>query len=199
MHHSTILTSEDAETCDGIPLTAVPRTLLDLFAGPRIKVAEGALQRSERLGLLDLGAVDALLARSGRHLGRKSLVGALSLYRDPSFARSWLERRLLQLVTTAGLPRPSLNAFVAGYEVDAYWERERFAVELDGYEFHRDRASFERDRRRQEDLKLAGIEMVRFTARRIADHPDDVVRRIDALLRRRRSELPTARSTAGTG
>ncbi len=48
-----------------------------------------------------------------------------------------------------------------------YWARERFAVELDSFEFHRGRAAFERDRVRQEELKLAGIEMIRVTSRRI--------------------------------
>jgi very-short-patch-repair endonuclease len=66
---------------------------------------------------------------------------------------------------------PSANVFVAGFELDMYWEWERFAVELDGYEFHSGRSSFERDRRRQKDLKLAGIEMVRITARRVRAEP----------------------------
>jgi very-short-patch-repair endonuclease len=197
LHHSTILESEDASHCGGIPVTAVPRTLLDLFSRPRIKEAEHALQRSERLGLLEIAGVDLLLARCGRHRGRKRLALALQLYRDSDFTRSWLERRFLDLVLKGGLPRPAMNMFVEGREIDAYWEAERFAVELDGYEFHHDRKSFESDRRRQEELKLAGIEVVRFTARRIADHPREVVRQVAALLRQRRAELSSGRSTAG--
>jgi very-short-patch-repair endonuclease len=150
---------------------------------------ERALERSERLGLLDVAALDVLLSRSGRHAGRKRLSTALSLYRDPAFTRSHLERRFLDLVVKAGLPRPAMNTFVEGYEVDAYWEAERFAVELDGYEHHRGRSSFERDRRRQEELKLAGIEMIRFTARRIVDQPAEAIQHLAMLLDRRRLEL----------
>lgn len=198
LHHSTILESEDTDRREGIPVTAVPRTLLDLFARSNPKPAEQALDRSERLGLLNADAVDLLIVRCGRHRGRKRLLTALHIYRDPTFTRSWLERRFLDLILGAGISRPAMNAVVEGHEIDAYWEAERFAVELDGYEFHSDRHSFESDRRRQEELKLAGIEMVRFTARRMIDHPDEVMRRVAALLDRRRSELLSDRSTAGT-
>ncbi len=82
-----------------------------------------------------------------------------------------------------------MNTFVEGYEIDLYWEAEQFAVELDSWDAHRTRIAFEDDRRRQENLKLAGIEMVRITGRRLAREPDDVARRIGALLHRRREEL----------
>lgn len=197
LHHSTILEDADSTRQEGVPVTSVPRTMLDLFACVHPAPAERALERAERLGLLNVAAVDMLLARCGRHRGRRRLGTAVQLYRSQSFTQSWLERRFLELVRDADLPIPSANIFVAGYQLDMYWERERFAVELDGYEFHRGRASFESDRRRQEDLKLAGIEMVRFTARRVVDRPDQVVCRVAALLRQRRAELSSGRSTAG--
>jgi very-short-patch-repair endonuclease len=69
-----------------------------------------------------------------------------------------------------------------------YWPKERFAVELDGYEHHRTRAAFERDRIRQEDLKLAGIEMTRVTAARLSREPKTVATRLRRLLAQRRSQ-----------
>ena len=60
-----------------------------------------------------------------------------------------------------------MNFNVLGYELDAYWEPERFAVELDVYETHGSHAAFERDRLRQEDLKLKGVEMIRVTGPRL--------------------------------
>ena len=88
-----------------------------------------------------------------------------------------------------GLPRPAINTFVEGHEIDAYWERERFAVEVDGWEAHRSRAAFENDPIRQEDLKLAGIDSIRLTARRIEREPALVAKRLGTLLKRRRREL----------
>ena len=82
-----------------------------------------------------------------------------------------------------------MNFGVGEYELDAYWQAERFAVELDVYETHGSRAAFERDRVRQEDLKLRGIEMVRVTGARLDREPERVVERIAALLSQRRRQF----------
>jgi very-short-patch-repair endonuclease len=183
------LTSADAALRDGIPVTSISRTLLDLAAGlPRDRF-ERALEKSERLELFNLHSIQELLGRCGRHPGARRLRTAVTAYQPPTFTHSDLERLFLELIRQAGLPRPSVNFFVAGYEIDMYWPRERFGVELDGFEFHRTRSAFERDRRRQEDLKLEGIEIVRLTWRRIEHEPDQVAHRLRALLRRRRAEL----------
>ena len=77
---------------------------------------------------------------------------------------------------------------VAGYELDIYWQAEAFVVELDVYETHGTRAAFEDDRRRQEDLKLLGIEMTRVTEPRFDREPAQVLERIARLLVQRRVE-----------
>ncbi|MGB7589174.1 MAG: DUF559 domain-containing protein [Solirubrobacterales bacterium] len=148
-----------------------------------------AIERAEQLGLFDFEAIDALLARTTSHKGAGPLRRALAAYETPTFTRSELERRFLRLVKQARLPRPSTNAFISGHELDMYWAPERFAVELDGYEYHRSRPAFERDRLRQEELKLAGIEMIRVTASRIAGEPERVMGHLSILLERRREEL----------
>jgi hypothetical protein len=130
-----------------------------------------------------------MLERSGGHRGAARLRSALDLYQDTPFTRSGLERSFLDLVEKAGLPQPSMNLHLAGYEIDAYFPAERFAVELDAYSTHGGPAAFERDRLRQEDLKLAGIEMTRVTARRLARDPQQVGRRMAAVLAQRRREL----------
>jgi hypothetical protein len=161
-HHAPAIQEDDRAECEHIPVTAVPRTLLDLAAASPSDRLVRAIERSEQLGLFDLDAVDAVLARTAGHHGRTDCDVPL------------------------GLPLPSANFFIAGYELDMYWPERRFAVELDGYEYHRTRAAFERDRVRQEDLKLAGIEMTRVTAARLAREPTVVVDRIRRLLAQRR-------------
>lgn len=130
-----------------------------------------------------------MLARCSRHSGAARLRRVLDAYREPSFTRSELERRFLRHVRRSGLPVPSANVFIAGYEIDMYWENERFGVELDTYAFHGGRLAFERDRLRQEELKLNGIETIRVTGRRFDREPDAVIKRLALLLRRRRREL----------
>jgi hypothetical protein len=188
LHHCPALRDEDATSHEGIPVTAVPRTLLDIASATSLRQLGNAVERAERLDLLDLSQVDDLLATVRGHRGRGKLKRALSIYRDPAFSRSGGELRLLQLLAEAGIPRPAVNTFVEGYEIDMYWERERFAVELDGWDTHRTRTAFETDRKRQEDLKLANIEMVRITGRRLAREPDEVAQRLNTLLQRRRRE-----------
>jgi very-short-patch-repair endonuclease len=91
-------------------------------------------------------------------------------------------------VREAGLPRPATGFNECGYELDVYWPEERFAVELDVFETHGTRGAFERDRLRQEDLKLAGIEMTRVTGRRLEREPRQVVERVARLLEQRRRD-----------
>jgi very-short-patch-repair endonuclease len=164
--------------------------LLDLAVTLNASHLDRVIERAEELDLFDLHAVDALLQRAGGHPGTRRLRHALAIYRDePAFTRSRLERRFLDLVRAAGLPAPAMNFSVGEYELDAYWQAERFAVELDVYETHGTRRAFERDRLRQEDLKLRGIEMIRITGSRLEREPREVIERIAVLLRRRRNQL----------
>jgi hypothetical protein len=151
-----------------------------------------AIERSEELRLFDLRAVDALLVRAGGHAGAGRLRRALALYRPPPFSRSGLERRFFELAREAGLPAPSMGFNEEGYELDVYRQPERFAVELDVYETHGSRETFESDRVRQEDLKLSGIEMIRVTGPRVDREPEAVIERVAVLLERRRRELRLA-------
>ena len=73
--------------------------------------------------------------------------------------------------------------------MDAYWPAEHFAVELDTYDYHGTPAAFETDRIRQENLKLAGIEMVRITGIRMNREPNAVANRLRRLLAQRRHEV----------
>jgi len=193
VHFSSILAEEDRAEREGLPVTALPRTLLDLAITARGDQMEGYLERAEKRDLVDLTAIEALLARCGGHRGRGRLAKALAIYRpDPAFTRSRFEQRFRRLVIAAGLPAPAMNFNVAEYELDAYWPDLRFAVELDLFETHGSRAAFERDRRRQEELKLIGVEMIRVTKPRLDREPRAVIRNLDALLDRRRAELTAA-------
>ncbi|HEY5941988.1 MAG TPA: type IV toxin-antitoxin system AbiEi family antitoxin domain-containing protein [Solirubrobacterales bacterium] len=190
VHFSSILAREDRGEREGIPVTSVPRTLLDLAIRARPHQLDRLLERAEELDLFDLDAVEALLARAGGHRGRGRLRRALSLYQpDPAFTRSRFEKRFRRYVSAAGIAAPAMNLNVEGYELDAYWPDLRFAVELDLFETHGSRAAFERDRLRQEELKLLGIEMIRVTRPRFQCEPDAVLGNLAALLARRRREL----------
>lgn len=170
---------------EGVPVTSLPRTLLDLAATVRFDWLEKMVERSEELELFDLGAVDELLSRTVGHHGHKRLRRAIALYEPTSFTRSGLEKRFLKLCIEAGLPQPHMNYVEHGFELDCYWPEHRFVVELDVFETHGTRAAFERDRKRQEDLLLVGIHMTRVTGPRLKREPEEVIRRVARLLSER--------------
>jgi very-short-patch-repair endonuclease len=188
MHSAAALSPFDRAAHEGVPVTAVPRTLLD-FAAVDPHYLGQALDNARRLDLLDLIAMDELISRSRGFRGVARLRTALEIHRLAAFTRSGLERRFLALVRRAGLPQPSMNVYVEGHELDAYWPTERFAVELDTYDHHGSPTAFEVDRVRQESLKLAGIEMIRLTGIRMDREPAAVTQRLRRLLIQRRREL----------
>jgi hypothetical protein len=186
LHHSRILTGEDRALEENIPVTAVPRTLLDCAIRFRFSQLQRMLERGEELGLFDLEPVESLLDRSGRHAGRRRLRRAIALYAPVPFTRSDFETLFFEAVLEAGLLRPATNFVEAGFELDVYWPERRFAVELDTYATHGTNAAFERDHLRDEDLMLAGIELTRVTDVRFHREPEAVLERVGALLARRR-------------
>jgi very-short-patch-repair endonuclease len=90
-----------------------------------------------------------------------------------------------EAVIAAGLPQPRVNYNLAGMEVDLFWPEHRFVVELDLYETHGTRGSFEDDRLRQEDLLLEGVGMTRVTGPRFEREAGTVLARIARLLAER--------------
>jgi hypothetical protein len=193
LHSAAALIEVDRASHEGIPVTAIPRTFLDFAAVDPYYLGQ-ALDNAQRHGLLDLVAMDELISRSKGFRGVARLRAALEIHRSSAFTRSGLERRFLELVRRAGLPLPSMNLFVEGFELDAYWPAERFAVELDTYDYHGSSTAYEADRLRQEDLKLAGIEMIRLTGIRMKREPTAVVRRLRRLLAQRQRDLSQPKS-----
>jgi hypothetical protein len=193
LHVAQNLAAEDRALCEGIPVTSLARTFLDVAATSRPNRLQRMIERSEELRLFDLAPVESVLSRNRGHHGAGPLRRALALYKPAPFTRSSLERRFLALVREADLPSPATGFNEAGYELDLYWPEERFAVELDTYETHGSRAAFERDRIRQEELKLHGIEMIRVTDARLERDPAGVIARLSRLLAAR---APTTGRTA---
>ena len=186
LHHCPALRDEDFAETELIPVTAIPRTLLDYASTQKTFRLERAIDGAHRLGLLDPAAVNLITEEVHGHRGAKPLRRAMAIYHERAFTRSGGEKAMLAALADVGVTRPAVNSFIEGYELDFYWEQERFAVELDSWEHHRSRRSFEEDRKRQEDLTMAGIEVVRLTGSRLKHEPHQVAQRIVQHLDRRR-------------
>jgi very-short-patch-repair endonuclease len=79
---------------------------------------------------------------------------------------------------------------VGPHEVDTLWRDAHVVVELDGYEFHSSRASFERDRARDAELQASGFAVLRFTWRQVKHQPELVIARLAWTLALRSSCSP---------
>jgi predicted transcriptional regulator of viral defense system len=182
LHRSHSLVARDTTTRQGIPITSVARTLLDLAPTVKPHELERALAQAEHLQLYDHRAITELLARANGHRGKQALTEATAL--DPKLTKSEWEVRLLKLIRAAALPEPLVNLSLAApdhprLEVDFCWPSHHLIVETDGWESHRTRAAFEADRRRDAALQAGGWRVMRFTWRT----PDaTIVRRLRALL-----------------
>jgi len=76
-----------------------------------------------------------------------------------------------------------VNVKLHGYEVDFLWRKQRRVIEVDGYAFHSMRGAFERDRRKDVDLELAGFPVTRFTHDQVIHEPGETLRPTQRLVR----------------
>ena len=161
---------------DGLPITTPARTLLDLAAsGLRDKALADALDRAERLRLLDFAELHRLLARYPRRPGTRSLKAQLARYRGPIDVRSELERLVCELCDAHALPRPQVNTVIEGRVRDFHWPHCRLVVEADSYAWHRSPSALNDDRERDVELTLAGYRTLRFTYEQVTREPGYVI------------------------
>lgn len=167
-HTSRAIHDADRALVDGIPVTAIERTVLDYAEVASAQRLRFALETAERLERIDGSKLDALRTRSRGRRGLKPLAAALDALRGPApWTQSELELRFLELVRAASMPEPQTNVVIAGVTVDFCWPANGLVVEVDGFRFHRTRASFESDRRRDARLQIAGCRVIRVTQQRI--------------------------------
>ena len=167
IHRARALDPREVTVRAGIPITAPPRTLLDLAT----VLDERSLARAvEEAEVQRLVRRDALTVPRGRR-GAAALRRVLDLAHEPAFTRSEAEAKLLALIRAARLPTPEVNARIGGYEVDFLWREQRLVVEVDGFAYHSSREAFERDRRKDADLQALGLRTSRITYRQIAYEP----------------------------
>jgi len=183
VHRARNMVDADRVVLEQIPVTGLARTLLDLAEVLRPKRLAKVIENAEKLKQFDYFEVLAVCDRSRAHRGTQCLRLALAASRPiKPVTRSDLERGFLALVEAAGLPRPAMNCFIGEYELDAYWADHSLAVELDTFATHGGRRAFEADRERDAALLEEGIRTIRVTDRQLETRPDEILRRLSALL-----------------
>lgn len=188
--HRSRLPDDERAVVEGIPVTSVPRTILDLAAVVSRRQVERALNEVEVLGLTDRLSIPDLLARYPRRRGTAALRALLEdCVAEQGVTRSDLEEHFVSLVDRYGLPRPRLNPDVAVggrfFSPDCLWEDERLIVELDGRAVHGTKRAFEADRERDRLLMADGWMVMRVTWRQLRDQPEAIAADVRRAISRR--------------
>jgi hypothetical protein len=155
----------DRTVHEGIPVTTPGQTLADLATALPRRALEKAAEMAEAL------RSDLAVPRGNPGAARLEAASAHDLGRT---TRRPLEDAFLELCGAHDIPRPLVNTFVEGYEVDFCWPEERLIVETDGHAHHGTRPAFERDRTRDARLTALGWRVMRFTERQVRRDPRSV-------------------------
>ena len=159
-HRYTGLIRRDLTVQLGIRATSPARTVLDCLPDlgdrQRTRTVNDALHGP----FLKRSQLADVRARFPTHRGAALLDPFLD---GGNPTRSPFEDDFVAFCEHHHLPRPQINARVAGHIVDALFEDHKLIVELDSWEFHGDRQAFETDRARDADTLEAGYRTLRLT------------------------------------
>jgi very-short-patch-repair endonuclease len=169
---------------DGIPVTTVPRTVLDLATVLSPRQTRRAIEEAEFLRLTDPLSLADLVHRHRGQRGTRTLRTILDEATIGSaITKSELEDRFLAFLDARNLPRPEVNVVVEGFEVDCLWRDRKLIIELDGHAAHATRSRYESDRARDRALAVAGLQVVRITWRQLRHDADALEADLRRLLR----------------
>jgi hypothetical protein len=182
--HRRTLPADELETLDGVLVTSVARTVLDLAATEGRHACESALRRAE---FRRLGSPVSLRILLDRYPGARGAGVARTALADKLFlaaTESWLEDVFLPWLVDRGFEMPLANPTleIAGRRLrpDCLWPGARLIVELDGKAGHGGGISFEEDRERDAELLAVGYRVMRITRRRFERSPGRVERTLRA-------------------
>ena len=176
-HRSGTLIDADVRAIGPIPIVSPARTLIDLSSRCSDARLGELVDDGLRRRVLSLGELRAIARRlpsiaPGRSPKRveRVLRTRIAGYHPGD---SELESRVLRAIVAAGLPEPVRQFRVVVddrvYFLDLAYPEPKLAIEVDGFEYHRGRDVFDRDRMRQNDLVRVGWTVLRFTSRS-SDH-----------------------------
>ena len=157
-------------TVDGIPVTSIPWTLMDLSSMVGHDLVEDALDFCIASGKASIPYLSRFIDRYGgkgrRGAGElRELLSARSEHQSP---HTLFERRLLHLIATARLTAPVAQFVVEippseRFRLDFAYPDAKIAIEADSIKWHFGVDAWHRDRARSTQLAAAGWIVLRFT------------------------------------
>ena len=175
----------DATTCRGIPITTVPRTIVDLAATLPPPDLARAVHEAVVRHKIKPHHVEAVLGRSPNAPGATTLRRVLR--GDERVLLSQLEHAFIELLRANNLPLPQTNRHKGAHWVDCRWPERKLTIELDSYAFHHTRHAWEQDRRREREAYARGDQFRRYTWGDVFERPEATAAELRQLL----STLPS--------
>ena len=205
VHTSITLEPQDIVLVHGIPTTTLARTFLDLADVLTGDQVERAFEQAEQLEQLDYNALRDQIARNRTRPAAAKLQTMMDRYTSGhGIPWSEIERAVKTGLTAAGLPLPEINSFIdpgdgePPIRPDFHWREHRVVLQTDGWETHRTRAAFERDRRNDQRLTRIGIDCARATGRQILNEWPRIEELIALMLSARGAAAAGQASAAST-
>jgi very-short-patch-repair endonuclease len=181
VHRRSDLDTEHRREVSGIPLTDPTSTLVDFASCAPEWQVEHAINDADRLDLVDpetlRATIQGLPPRPGMACVRR-LLGCDAL------TDTGLESKFMAIVRAANLLRPETQVWVSGYRVDFYWAKLGLVVEVDGWRHHRTAGEQANDHRRDQAHTAAGLTTLRFAESQVRYRPEEVRRRLTAVIDR---------------
>jgi len=179
--------ADERTVVEGVPVTTVPRTVLDYAATASRREVERALNEVEVRQLRDRLSIRDLLQRYPRRRGAATVRTLLDQGAETrGVTKRELEERFALFVDRHGLPPPRRNADLAVrgrfFNVDCLWSDAGLVVELDGRAVHETRKAFERDRGRDRLMLVEGWRVMRVTWAQLRDEEEALATDIRAAL-----------------
>lgn len=170
----------DATTRFGIPVTTVPRTLVDIAASLPPDGLARAFHEASVIHRTAPTQIEAVFARRPNAPGARALRRVIHGGEPVTLSR--LESGFLGLLRENDLPPPETNRPAGGFRVDCRWPEHRLTVELDSYRYHGTRHAWERDRRREREAYARGDEFRRYAWGDVFEDPEPMLKELRGLL-----------------
>ena len=185
------LGTNDTAVVEGLVVTRLERTLVDLAACLDASELKEVVQQALRLKKLTLDELRRAVDRSKRAPGIRMLRAlAAELDGQGGPTESVLEDKVLELLEAAELPKPKVQrparAGKKRVRLDFFFEAQKVVIEADGYAWHSDVESFEKDRRRSNALMARGYRVLHWTWKALEEDPEHLVTELLLLLNRSR-------------
>lgn len=154
---------------DGIPCVTPDRAIVDVAGMVGIKSVAETVEQAAVEEMLDIPAIDRVLAGPRRRgsRGLRLVLADWRRYPRGLKVRSRLEARLLPLLTQWQIPIPRVNSKLRvgeeWLELDFFWPSHRLVVETDGGKYHGNPVAQARDSERNAMLRAHGYEVRRIT------------------------------------